>query len=502
MHSIFPVDIAPHQPFLNIQAISHEVRPGLQAEVRFSGETFELEDQRNWTDASYKTYCTPLARPFPVEILAGTHLQQSVALRLIGDIGSMPVANSEAQAAFVHLTLGSHAVAKMPDIGLCVASHRQPLTSREIERLTILNLSHLRCEVHFQHQDWTAKLRQACDEAKLLRVALELALYLPQDAETYLADLRHFVDALNPRVMAWLLFGEDGVSTPPHIAALARRYLEDYEPQAQFAGGTDAFFAQLNRTRPDLEGLDLITYSITPQVHAFDNASLVETLAAQAVTLSSTSQFSMGRPLMISPVTFKVRFNPAATNPDTILSPDMLPPQVDPRHISLFGAGWTLGSLKYLAKGMAQSVTYYETTGWLGVMEMEADPPLPGLFPSLTGAVFPLFHVFADVGEWRWSDVIQMESTKPLIVDGLALRHDKAMCLLLVNFTASVQTVHLSGVCGSWDMRVLDELTAHKAMTDPEGFRVHLDLNVTAEDDELTLELAPFAVARLTSKGD
>ncbi len=39
-----------------------------------------MEDQRNWTDASYKTYSTPLALPFPVEIRAGETVEQTVTL--------------------------------------------------------------------------------------------------------------------------------------------------------------------------------------------------------------------------------------------------------------------------------------------------------------------------------------------------------------------------------------------------------------------------------------
>ena len=34
-----------------------------------------------------------------------------------------------------------------------------------------------------------------------------------------------------------------------------------------------------------------------------------------------------------------------------------LPPQVDVRQMSLFGAGWTLGSLKYLAESGVSSAT-------------------------------------------------------------------------------------------------------------------------------------------------
>ena len=42
------------------------------ANVAFDGDIFEMEDQRNWTDASYKIYSTPLRLPFPCRCAAAT----------------------------------------------------------------------------------------------------------------------------------------------------------------------------------------------------------------------------------------------------------------------------------------------------------------------------------------------------------------------------------------------------------------------------------------------
>ena len=80
----FPRLIAPHQPFLGIRAIRHRVAEGVWATVRLEGDTFEMEDQRNWTDASFKTYSTPLALPIPVRIDAGTRVEQSLHLTIAG----------------------------------------------------------------------------------------------------------------------------------------------------------------------------------------------------------------------------------------------------------------------------------------------------------------------------------------------------------------------------------------------------------------------------------
>ena len=44
------------------------------------GDAYEMEDQRNWTDASYKTYIRPLALPWPYTIKKGARFAQKVTL--------------------------------------------------------------------------------------------------------------------------------------------------------------------------------------------------------------------------------------------------------------------------------------------------------------------------------------------------------------------------------------------------------------------------------------
>ncbi len=70
-----PQLVNPIQPFLHIRALTHEVLPGLKATVRMEGDTWEMEDHRNWTDASFKTYVRPLALPWPYTLKAGETVQ-------------------------------------------------------------------------------------------------------------------------------------------------------------------------------------------------------------------------------------------------------------------------------------------------------------------------------------------------------------------------------------------------------------------------------------------
>lgn len=384
----FPRYISPHQPFMDMRSIAHQVE-GTRAKVSFVGDIFEMEDQRNWTDASYKTYCTPLGLPYPVEVAEGEVIQQSVVIEVEGETGAV----NERQGEVV-LAVGSVAGSELMAIGLGSASDGAELTEVELARLRVLNLSHLRVDLHLDEAGWPAALARARREVEALAVGLEVAVFVGDAPAGELAELAGVL--AGAEICRILVFHVSEKSTPAGSVQLVREHLRGLG--APIGAGSNAYFTEINRERPPLEVLDLVGYSLNPQVHAFDDASLVETLAAQALTVDSARQFCGELPLCVTPVTLRPRFNPNATGPEPAPGPGELPAPVDVRQMSLFGAGWTALSLKYLGLSGLASATYYETSGWRGVMERAGGSAVPEVFQSLAGAVFPLYHVLAAVG--------------------------------------------------------------------------------------------------------
>src|SRR4029077_10427181 len=89
----FPDLVNPVQPVLEIRSLTHAVMTGLEATVLMEGDTFEMEDHRSWSDASFKTYVRPLIRPWPYTLKAGEAVEQSIKLTLRGEVkGSTAVA--------------------------------------------------------------------------------------------------------------------------------------------------------------------------------------------------------------------------------------------------------------------------------------------------------------------------------------------------------------------------------------------------------------------------
>src|SRR5439155_6344735 len=100
----------------------------------FEGDLFEMEDQRNWTDNSFKTYCTPLALPWPKDAHAGQKISQKVTITCAasqaaaaGDQSRGAMAPTGSPAA-MRLMLGSELGTVLPPIGLGMSSHKQPLS--------------------------------------------------------------------------------------------------------------------------------------------------------------------------------------------------------------------------------------------------------------------------------------------------------------------------------------------------------------------------------------
>ncbi len=496
----FPLRIAPQMVedatevpiFPALSSLTARLATDFDVTFDFAGDLFEWEDQRNWTDASFKAQSLPPRRNGFYQAKAGEHIHQSMTISSHGTSPSPP-----AREEIIRVTLGAPSGRALPAIGLGMASHGEPLSEREAALLRALRLDHLRVDLPLVSAAWKHELARAIEASRALDCPLELAITLSDNASDSLAELAAALKRDQPQVCRVLVFHEHEGSTSPKWLNWARGRLGPIVPGALFAGGTNANFCELNRGRWDLAPDEGVVYSINPQVHAFDEASLVENLAAQAETVRSAQAIAADRPVIVSPVTLKPRFNAVATEAEAEPAPGELPGAVDPRQMSLFGAGWTLGSIKALAESGAESVTYYETTGWRGVIETDAGSPDQSPFPSAPGVVFPLYHVFADLAEWRGGEIVPARSDEPLVAECLAIRSNGVLHLLLANHTSVPRRVVLTPIrTNRIAVRRLNEQTAPIAITRPERFR-NVAEPQDVSGDELIMTLAPFEVACL-----
>jgi hypothetical protein len=107
-------------------------------------------------------------------------------------------------------------------------------------------------------------------------------------------------------------------------------------------GGTSSFFSELNRAAPDPEGLDAVAFAISPQVHAVDERSIMDTLEIQGQVARRASELSGGLPIVVSPIVLEGHDG------------------------SAFADAWSVGSVAAIAAtGVAASLTFAHPTDHL-----------------------------------------------------------------------------------------------------------------------------------------
>ena len=360
--TFFPVAISPDQPAFDIAALEHD-QAGLTCRVSFEGGPFEMEDQRNWSDASFKTYVRPLSLPRPYQITAGSRDEQAVVLRVTG-VASVPGDyNGDLVTPRLHKTAGA-----VPPLWL-------------------------RLDPDMPVPDWVpdnlAGLVYRIDPAGQGTNRLEAVRSLLRGTGTALA-IEAILPHRNPQAEARSLLDLIGLDPVPVLMIAAVRDLRtrrsntlpDGEvPQSAmvaalrangYAGliglGTTSFFTEFNRNPPGT-GADFVWFGTSAIVHAADEISVMETTGVLPAIFASAKALSHKAPLWLGPAVIAPLATPYSD--DFAANPDLqriCMSRTDPRHASLFGASHMLAVLAHGA-GACAAICPAFATGPSGLVD-------------------------------------------------------------------------------------------------------------------------------------
>jgi hypothetical protein len=500
--STFPALVNPVQPFLNIRSLAHEVVPGLQAVVRMEGDTFEMEDHRNWTDASFKTYVRPLALPWPYTLKAGETVQQSVKLSLVGAARAV---RKSASSAALEVRVGAPTNRRVPAIGLGMPAEEIgptlasiDLVERVAPRLLIGQFDpragHGRRELE--------AYRQICERTGA-ECELEVVVQsIDQFAEELSATATLVREAgLNLSAVAVCPVGDlksvlpGGVRPPaPPLADLYRAARAAF-PAQRLGGGMFSFFTELNRKRPPAELLDFVHNSTCPIVHAADDRSVMETHEALPYQVATARSFIGKTAYRVGPSAIGCRDNPHGKtftpNPDNVR---ICLVKADPRQRALFGAAWAVGYAASFAPTGLEALSFGAPTGPLGVIHREGGARVPYFDALGARAVYPAYHVVAGLTRASGARIVACSGAEAGGICSFAYRGQGATLVWLANQTAHEKTVRVAAGPGRNSSAafgiVLDENSFERATLDPFTFQAgHRALDLAR------LPLGPYAVA-------
>ncbi|ROS70154.1 hypothetical protein EDF42_0146 [Curtobacterium sp. PhB172] len=357
----FPTWIAPHQPAADLSGLDWSTgRVALTLDL--AGDVFETEDQRNWTDASFKTYSTPLSEPFPVALDAGSVVHQSLTLRATTDDRPGGTAAPAPDLAFLDGPAPTAAVAPPPTLQLLAAS--APAAARPTAvplDLPVLvepvlgdpNLGAVLASARRDAGGAPLDVRFVTDDPDRLRAAIDDVL------------------AGGPVVRIGAFDPSSHVTTPALQQAL--RDAAAAAGDLEVVAGTRAHFTELNRTVDLFRDWDgPLTFSVTPQMHDRSPEQVTESIRMQRWVVMSASRLAAGRALHVGPVTLRPRFNAVATSARPVVTdttieagygPQFVADATDPAQHSAVARAWFAASVEALTVPGVASITLAEAWG-------------------------------------------------------------------------------------------------------------------------------------------
>jgi hypothetical protein len=371
-HTSLPVDIAPHQPAADIAGLAWSA-DGVSSRLSLEGDVFEMEDQRNWTDASFKTYSTPLSRPFPVQNRAGDRVRQSLRLECIGHGETEP----RGSVSPVTLTLDPRGAGVMPAIATAASSAPDEAHTRApVDTLLV--------EVDARWPNWRAALARSVADAAGRRLDLRIVAALPCDVADVLGALD---DAALSTVARAGAFDATSTISEPELVSALEAVMSARGSDAALVVGTRAHFTELNRQHHRLTGEGALTFSITPTMHDLSGHQVVESIGMQREVARNAARIARGRPVHIGPVSLRARFNAVATSPPEYpegsttahgFGPQHTRGTDDPGQASNALAAWVVGSVAALSAHGAASLAYFEEWGPRGLL-IDGTPTAAGV---------------------------------------------------------------------------------------------------------------------------
>jgi hypothetical protein len=469
MHSTFPEMIVPWQPNLDIKSITHPISDFSNVTITFDGDLFEMEDQRNWTDYSYKIYSTRLSDPLPVLVEKGTTIEQKVTFT-VAPISTTTISPNQKNRSTPALhNISSETLRKVPQIGTCL-DYKKPHT---IDLDDICSFSYIRFDIYFDHQNYPDLFSSMISLCKSLSITPEFVLFCTLNIHEELAIFADAIAVSDIKPARIIVHKQNENIVSESTITVTKALLCQAFPDTTILFGTDRYFVELNRNRNSIDLCEQFCYSLNPQVHTFDNESIMENLPGITATIQTAQTLFGNKKVHITPITLRPRIN--RSNQLKSGGPDM-------RLYGLFGAAWTAGALFYSIHDNVDSLCFFELNGDHGI------------FDNIRNTVTPAYHLLSKVATFSGGYFSMMRSGNPKSIVAFHLQKDNRSLQVIANLTNTIQTLKITNQI-SGKAQIIDTMSYEQLCTNYKKWKKQSQ-QVTYTDAVILSEYAVILIER------
>ncbi|MDB6053424.1 MAG: hypothetical protein JWN25_947 [Verrucomicrobiales bacterium] len=258
------------------QKISYEVGPAVKGEIVFEGGPFETEDQRNWGDASFKSYTPPSADPKPFKVHSFASSSHKVTVQLAPPAKRVLAILHGKQAQF---SIATTPVLPLPLIGFDRSASPQGNIPGEFE---FFHISDARQIPAFK--DWITETTSP----------LHLGIKISALTDEQMSDLASWVSPFSSKITLWRLEMEPTARETELQLARFQKFAEKIQSRSLLAVGTPFDFMDFNKASGNAKNSALPWFGYRPTVHAEDATTVMENIGTLEWLRKSAGNFSPG----------------------------------------------------------------------------------------------------------------------------------------------------------------------------------------------------------------
>jgi hypothetical protein len=286
----------------------------------------------------------------------------------------------------------------------------------------ICRFAYIRFDIHFDQPDYPDVFLSTMQLCKSQFIIPEFVLFCTLNINEELTLFAGAVAASDIKPARIIVHKQNENIVSESTVATARAMLCQAIPDIPIVFGTDKYFVELNRNPDSIALCEDFCYSLNPQVHTFDNESIMENLPGINATIQTAQARFGNKKIHITPITLRPRTN--RSNPLKSGGPDM-------RLYGLFGAAWTAGALFY---------SIHNNVGSLCFSGLNGDH---GIFDNIRKTVTPAFHFLSKVAPFSGGFFNIMTPGNPNSVVAYHLEKKKHSLLVIANLTNAIQTLEI-----------------------------------------------------------
>lgn len=371
----FPQRVSPWQPAKDIKRIYLQEK-NAQIDFSFYGDYFEMEDQRNWHDSSYKIYNRDLSLPFPYEIKKDEIINQKIIITVTPAVSNI----SENINSYITKAPTKQTANKTLDLSEIIengSQHTVPPIS--IGASTVFNSK--KTVSTFAPSSITAEFAEGYPLEKFTNSLLNdsnlgeipIDLMLATTKENVAKECIKALKKAKLQISSVMCVDPKLHITTPECMLISSEIAALCD--AKIVVGARTHFAEFNRNIKQFSSkADSYRYTYTPQMHVTEPWHIIDSCQIIKDTVQSAREYIGNSPLILGPITLKARVNSVSTEPgindqweEDGYGANYIASSIDERAGSTWAETWTALCISHAIGSDVDALVFYEMFGPRGI---------------------------------------------------------------------------------------------------------------------------------------